>query len=83
MGGLRIKIRSNLTIEDWDRLGGVYCSQCRAETLRIIDGLCPECWWKAEVERVEKLEDKTMRRYYRRRLQEGTISLSQMREGRL
>lgn len=69
--------------EDWEKGGGVYCSGCHRETMQLIEGLCPQCRRDAEAERAEKLGDKRERRYYKDQLRKGTISLHQMREGRL
>lgn len=69
--------------KDWERAGGVVCPRCSKETVRLIGGLCPRCWLEKESKRIEKQEDKTMRRHYKRRLREGTISLPEMREGGL
>ncbi|GAI19092.1 unnamed protein product, partial [marine sediment metagenome] len=56
---------------------------CGNESLRIVDGMCPSCRFEAEAKREEKKGDARMRRYYRRRLREGRITLAQLREGRL
>ena len=80
-GGIRYKRRSNQ--EDWEKAGGVHCSECQQETARLVDGLCPQCWGDMEAERAKKAEDRAERRYYQDQLRKGTISLAQMREGRL
>ena len=74
---------SHLHNHNWDRAGGLNCPQCKAETVRLISGLCPQCHQEAEAERARKLEDRTERRYYHDQLRKGTINLAQMREGRL
>jgi len=71
------------TEEDWDKTAGVICPDCKQETVRLIDGMCPQCHNEKVAEREGKEEEKSERRYYGRRLREGTISLAQMREGRL
>lgn len=67
--------------EGWEKAGGTFCNNCGAETVRLIGGLCPQCSKKEEADRMERVEDKTMRRYYRRKLNEGTISLADLKEG--
>lgn len=67
--------------KDWESAGGVFCSECNQETVQLIGGLCPQCSKSREAERMERVEDKTMRRYYRRKLNEGTISLADLKEG--
>jgi len=59
------------------------CQECSRETLQIINGLCPQCSRAKEMDRVEKQEDNTMRRYYSRKLSEGTLDLHRMKEGLL
>lgn len=70
-------------IEDWERAVGVQCNQCKSETLRLIEGLCPECWARKQSEAEKRLGDKNLRRYYQRKLREGKITLAQMRQGDL
>lgn len=69
--------------EDWNKAGGIFCSSCNQEVVRLKDGLCMECYNEQELKRIEKQEEKSMRRYYRRELNKGTVSISQMKEGRL
>lgn len=64
--------------EDWERAGGVYCS-CGQEVVRLIDGLCPQCWALAEAERMEKFERKAEKRYYIDQLRQGGMTLTQMK----
>lgn len=83
-GGTRCRHRSKpLTQTDWDRAKGVICQGCGSETLQIINGLCPQCSKAKEMNRVEEQETNTMRRYYARKLSEGTLDLQRMREGLL
>ena len=72
-----------LTNEDWEKTGGIYCSSCHQETVRLLEGLCPQCQQDLENERARIAEDKAEKRYYKDQLRKGTISLAQMREGRL
>lgn len=75
--------RKGITREDWERAGGIYCSECHQETVRLLDGLCPQCHWDMESKQAEEAEDKAERCYYKDQLRKGTISLAQMKEGRL
>ena len=75
--------RSRLLQRDWDRAEGVACPKCGQEALRLADGMCNFCWNKADAVTVEEMEDKSMKAYYSRELRKGTISVTQMREGRL
>lgn len=75
--------KKRMSIKEWNGAGGVLCPECGEETLRIIDGTCVQCYNRKVAERERKLEDKRERRYYKDALREGTISLRQMREGRL
>ena len=80
-GGTHRKRR--LTKVDWDNTGGVTCPSCGQEALRMIDGICLQCYRNKVAEREKREEDKAERRYYKEQLRKGTISLAQMREGRL
>ena len=80
-GGTHRKRRLNEV--DWDKLGGVTCPSCNRETVRIINGVCLQCHRDRVAEREKKKEDKAERRYYKEQLRKGTISLAQMKEGRL
>jgi len=83
-GGTRRRHRTTpLTQMDWDRARGVICQECGRETLQIINGLCPKCSKAKEMNRVEEQETNAMRRYYARKLREGTLDLHRMREGLL
>ncbi len=69
--------------EEWDRANGASCPNCEKETFRMIDGICIQCYRDAVAEEEKKKEDRTERRYYRDELRKGTISLSQLKDGRL
>lgn len=71
------------TQRDWKVAGGLFCKQCKQETVRIFSGLCLSCHREAIATREKQQEDRAERRYYRRRLSEGTIALARLREGRL
>ncbi len=32
---------------DWEKAAGVICGNCKSEVFRTRDGLCIECWEKA------------------------------------
>ena len=67
----------------WDDLDDLYCPVCKQETVQFVNGMCKYCNLEKEAARVQEVETKKMRAYYRRGLREGTISLAAMREGRL
>lgn len=71
------------TREDWDKTMGVACPDCKQETMRLIEGICSQCYNEKVAKRERKKEERSERSYYSRRLREGTISLAQMRGGRL
>ena len=70
-----------LTSEDWDLCGGQYCLGCGAEVVRLIDGKCPQCYQALTAIREAKFADRVERRYVMRRIQEGTISRRDLRDG--
>jgi len=76
-------MKASLTNDDWEKSGGIYCSNCNRETVRLIDGLCPQCVHHIKVKTEGQIEDRAMRTYYKEQLRRGTISLAQMREGSL
>jgi len=39
--------KQKLSIEDFEAAAGVNCSNCHRECFRSRDGLCMECWEKA------------------------------------
>jgi hypothetical protein len=75
--------RRHMTKRDWDRAGGITCASCGRETVNILGGLCPCCHREVIAKREQQQEYKAERRYFQRRLTEGTISLTQLKEGRL
>lgn len=81
-GGTRHRSKP-LTEMDWHRAKGVICQECGRETLQSLNGLCPQCANAKESSRVDEQEDNTMRRYYSRKLSEGTLDLHRMKEGLL
>lgn len=69
------------SIAEWEKSGGVYCPNCGQETVRLFHNLCPQCLKEKEAEETAAAEDKSMKRYYKREMTKGTISISTMREG--
>lgn len=69
--------------QEWEAAGGLFCRQCGQETVRIFGGLCLNCHYEVNAKREQQQEEKSEKRYYQRRLSEGTISLAQLKEGRL
>lgn len=63
-------------MSDWDDAQGPICPECGQEVFRMINNICYPCYDKREA-------DKSMRRYYRRRLMEGTIRLAALKEEQL
>ena len=41
------KKRTKMRKDDWEKAAGVKCNNCGGEVFRIRDGLCIECWEKA------------------------------------
>jgi hypothetical protein len=72
-----------MTEGDWDKAGGMFCSQCKREVVRLINGVCPQCNGDNEKRLAEKIEDRSERKYYQDQLRKGTIKISDMRAGRL
>lgn len=75
--------KKRMSTNEWNDAQGVVCPKCGEETFRLIDGTCLSCYNRNVAERERKLEDKRERRYYKDALKRGTISLRQMKEGRL
>ena len=75
--------RMGLTVEDWEKAEGCLCTGCGQETMRIVDQLCPSCWQEKRSKDEERGAKKAEKRYYMKGLREGTISLADLREGRL
>lgn len=59
------------------------CGHCHQEAFRLLDGLCPRCSEGRDVQVVEEAEDKAVRAHFKRALRAGTVSLQELREGRL
>ena len=68
--------------EEWEKTAGPLCPSCGEETLRLIDRKCPQCYLAMIAAGEVQMEDRAERRHVRRLLQEGTISLQDLREGR-
>lgn len=69
--------------ENWEKSRGVLCSECHNETLQIVDGLCRRCYEQKAADYQTRVENEIMKRYFSRGLRNGTVTLRQMREGRL
>lgn len=78
-----LKARRMMTSEDWKRAGGVYCTECGSETVRLIKGLCLACWQRGEAEREEREGRKREKRALIRAFSQGRITLREMKEGHL
>lgn len=72
-----------MELQDWERAGGIFCNRCHKETVRVFNGLCLNCYRDDVAKLEQNQEDRAEKRYYQRKLTEGTISLAQLREGRL
>jgi predicted amidophosphoribosyltransferase len=68
-GGVRRSSRRRVsTEEEWAKSGGLFCPQCGDEVVRLIDGICRQCFLKQEAEQAAHIEDRAQRRYYQRML---------------
>lgn len=67
-------------IDDWEKAKGELCPRCKDETLRLTNGLCPSCANSIMMKNMRDLEKKATLRYYRKRLAEGTITLTKLRQ---
>jgi len=72
-----------MTEDDWERTGGVFCSKCGDETMRVIGGLCHRCWLRLDQEREEQAGRKREKRLLITAFNQGRINLCQLRNGRL
>lgn len=81
-GGTRRRRKKSPETE-WEQAAGVICPECRRETLRLEDGLCPQCARAKENKREEDQEDSAMKRHYLRNLRAGTQDLRRMKEGQI
>ena len=69
--------------DDWGKSGGVFCSNCNAEIVRVFDGLCPQCFHKLTSEQEEALGRKREKNYLIQLFNKGKITLKQLKQGRL
>lgn len=69
--------------DNWEKSGGLFCSRCHGEVVRLINGLCPRCHGEDEKEIAGKMAMRAEKRYFTDQLRKGTISLADLREGRL
>ena len=75
--------KNRTTDSDWEKAAGPVCPRCGRERFRFIEGICFQCAEAKDGEDIDKLGIKAMKRYYTRKLREGTITLTQMRKGLL
>lgn len=54
-----------LTGDDWEKCGGVVCSRCEGETVRLKEGLCPSCLARKRQEEARAMEYAAMALTYR------------------
>ena len=69
--------------DDWEKSGGLFCPSCGNEVVRIIEGRCPQCHQAMIAIREAQAADRAERRYVVQRLREGTLSLHDLKRGRL
>lgn len=72
-----------ITQVDWDISKGKPCSVCGRLSFRLPDGMCMECYGNIQVEAAEQAGEKSERRYFKRLVRQGTISISELRDGRV
>lgn len=68
---------------DWDKTDGVICPSCGQEALRMVDGICLQCYRNKMAEEEERLGRKREKHYLINLFNRGKITLRQLREGRL
>jgi len=81
-GGVRRRTKRSMAISDWEKVGGVFCSRCNSETLRLIDGLCPQCQHALEMRKEEEEGKQREKRALIMAFNQGRINLRQLKEGR-
>ena len=81
-GGVR-RSKRKPNKNEWEDAGGLFCTRCGQETVRIFNGVCFICYREDIARSEQKQADRAEKQYYQKKLSEGTISLAQMREGRL
>lgn len=72
---------ASITTRDWDAAAGVICPQCGQETLRIINGKCPQCFRNVTAESEYDMERRATKNFYIDALRKGRITLTQMKHG--
>lgn len=73
------RVVTKVSDEEWEREGGVPCNGCSIPVLRLFGGICKKCLLLGDVVR----EKATQRRSARRRLRQGDLSLSDLRQGKI
>jgi len=72
-----------ITQADWDLAEGKPCKKCGRLSLRLPDGLCMGCYGNNQVEEADKAGKKSERRYFKKLVTQGIISISELRDGRV
>ena len=68
---------------DWEQAKGIICSKCSLEVFQVRDGICLTCYAEAEQLREASQSVKRLKRYYKRALAAGRVTLTQMKQGLL
>jgi predicted ATP-dependent serine protease len=68
--------------DEWDQAAGVVCPSCGRETLRLIEGACPQCHRFKVAAREIQMEDRAERQHVGRLFRQGKISTQDLRDGR-
>ena len=69
--------------EEFDACDGKPCSVCGRKSFRLPDGMCIGCWGQAQVDEAERAGEKIERRYFKRLVSRGIITISELRDGRV
>jgi len=57
--------------KDWEAAGGEICPSCGKEVVRILDGMCLQCWERKNAEEVRAMEYMEMALTYDPRKRRG------------
>ena len=72
-----------ITKEEFAASEGKPCSVCGRLSLRLPRGMCMGCWGRAQVDQAEAQGEKVERRYFKRLVSRGIITVSELRDGRV
>ncbi len=72
-----------MTREDWEGSTGKPCKICGRLSLYLPSGMCTGCWGRTQVDQAEKQGEKTERRYFKRLVSSGKITIAELRDGRV